>query len=138
MKSEHIDRDCEHPRFMGRILTAFTFALTASIWNLGVDAQDLPSRIIPSRTLPVPESVSRGLQYLIGQPPSPPQEIPKTLEAWRALVNPPPARDFSKRFAGFCEKFGVTIVPQVIGGVRCYAVTPKVVKPNYRHRIVFG
>jgi acetyl esterase/lipase len=53
-------------------------------------------------------------------------------------VNPPPAPDFRKRFAEFCDRFGVTIVPQVIGGVRCYAVTPRVVKPGYRNRILFG
>jgi epsilon-lactone hydrolase len=133
-----IDRDSELPRSTGRIVAAFTFALTASTWHGAVCAQDLASRTIPSRILPVPETVSPRLQNLIGQPRSPPPEIPKTLEAWRTLVNPPLAPEFSKRFAEFCDRFGVTVVPQVIGGVRCYAVTPRVVNPNYRNRILFG
>ncbi len=123
---------------MGRIRAALTFAFTASTWSGAVWAQDLASRTIPSRILPVPETVSPGLQRVIGQPRNPPPETPKTLEAWRALVYPPPAPDFPMRFTEFCGKFGVTIVPQDIGGVRCYAVTPKVIKPNFRHRILFG
>jgi acetyl esterase/lipase len=53
-------------------------------------------------------------------------------------VNAPTPPDFARWFGEFCGRFGVTVAPQVIGGVRCYAVMPKVVGPNYRNRLVLG
>lgn len=126
------------PGSVDRMLSALVLASTVGLWNGAACAQEVASRTIPVRILPVPESVSPGLQKLIGQPRDPPPVIPTTLEAWRALVSPPPAPDFSKWFAAFCERFGVTVAPQIIGGVPCYAVAPKIVKPNFRNRLLLG
>jgi epsilon-lactone hydrolase len=126
---------------ISRKVLALTIALTASAWNGAALTQEAAStheaasRRIPSRILPVPDTVSPALQRLIGQAPSPPPKLPKTAEEWKALVEPPP--DFSQRLAEMRDKFGVTFAPQVVGGVRCYMVRPKVVKPNNRNRLLF-
>jgi monoterpene epsilon-lactone hydrolase len=125
-------------RSTSRILPALALALTASAWNADAWAQDAASSTVPSRILPVPDTVSPALQKLIGQPRSPPKEVPGTLEAWRALVNAPPQPDFTRWFGVFCGRYGVTVVPQVIGGVPCYTLSPKVVVPGYRNRLILG
>jgi epsilon-lactone hydrolase len=120
---------------MNRILAvALTLALTAITWNGAACAQEATSRTIPSRTLPVPDSVSPALRKIIGQAPDPPPNFPKTAEEWKALAKLPP--DFPQRLAEMRNKFGVSIVPQVMGGVRCYVVTPKIIKPGNRNRLL--
>jgi len=136
--SQHTDRTSRPPGSLSRILPALALALTASAWNGAASAQGEAARTVPSRILPVPDSVSPALQKLIGQPPSLPPAIPKTPEEWKALVNRPPPPDFAQRFAEFCDKFGVAVAPQVFGGVRCYVVTPRVVKAGNRGRLLVG
>jgi acetyl esterase/lipase len=121
---------------MSRILAALTLALTASAWNGAAWTQEAASRTIPSRVLPVPDTVSPALQKLLGQAPSPPPNFPKTADEWKFLVKPPP--DVAQQLAQASEKFGVTVVPQLMGGVRCYVVTPKVVKPSNRNRLLLA
>ena len=136
--SRQVDRHGRLPKSTRRILAALTLALAANPWNGRAWAQEEAARTIPSRILPVPDTVSPALQKLIGQPLSPPQEIPRTAEEWRALVNQPPPRDSSRRFAAFCDKFGVAVAPRVIGGVPCYTVTPNAVRPINRNRLLLG
>jgi epsilon-lactone hydrolase len=113
-----------------------TFALVSSAWYGAARTEDAASRTIPSRVLPVPDSISPALQKLIGQTPKSPPKIPKSTKEWEALLAPP--QGLSEKLAELREKFGVTVVPQVIGGVRCYVVTPKVVKPSNRNRLLLG
>jgi monoterpene epsilon-lactone hydrolase len=120
---------------MNRILTvALTLALTAIKWNGAACGQETASRTIPSRTLPVPDTVSTALRKILGQAPDPPPNFPKTAEEWKALAKLP--ADFSQHFAEMRDKFGVSVVPQVMGGVRCYVVTPKIIKPGNRNRLL--
>jgi epsilon-lactone hydrolase len=120
---------------MSRIpAVALTLALTAIPWDGAACAQEAVSRTIPSRALPVPDNVSPELRKIIGQAPEPPPSFPKTTEEWNALAKLSP--DFPQRLAEMRDKFGVSIVPQVMGGVHCYVVTPKLVKPRNRHRLL--
>ena len=102
--------------------------MAAAAWSCAARAQEAASRLIPSRILPVPDTVSPALQKLLGQPLSLPPNFPKTADEWKALVAAPP--DLAQRLVEAKEKFGVTVVAQVLGGVRCYAVTPKGSKPS--------
>ena len=120
---------------MNRILSvAFTLALTAIPWDGAPRAQESESRTIPSRSLPVPDTVSPALRKIIGQTPDPSPTFPKTAEEWKALAKLP--ADFPQHFAEMRNKFGVSVVPQVMRGVRCYVVTPKIIKPNNRNRLL--
>jgi monoterpene epsilon-lactone hydrolase len=136
--SRQVDGRRRPPQTMGRILSAFALAMTVSAGTGGAWAQVAPPREVPSRTLPVPGTLSPELQRVIGRTPGPHPRIPGTLEEWRALVNSPPTPDFELWFTGFCAKFGVAVAPQVIGGVPCFVVTPRAVKPNYRNRLLLG
>lgn len=92
--------------------------------------------MVPARVLPVPDALSPGLRKLIGEPRGPAPPLPKTLEAWRALVNASPPADFAKEFAALCDRFGVRVAPLTLGGVPCFTVTPKAVKGAFRNRLL--
>jgi epsilon-lactone hydrolase len=110
----------------------------------------MPPRKIPSRVIPVPDTVSPVLQKLIAHDnpeqfgkylapylgPSP-LKVPQTVDEWRAFVNTVPDPDFLEAFAEFRDKFGVKISELVISGVHCYEITPKISKPNTPNRLLF-
>jgi len=54
---------------MNSALAALMLALTAGAWNHAAWTQEEVSRTIPSRVLPVPDTVSPALQKLTGQAP---------------------------------------------------------------------
>ncbi len=126
--------DRHRSRSISRVL--LSFALTSSAWNIAAWAQEASSRIVPSRILPVPGTVSPALQKLLAQAPSPAPNFPRTADEWKALEKPP--ADTEQRLAEAREKFGVTVIPQVMGGVRCYVVKPNAVKPGNRNRLLLG
>jgi monoterpene epsilon-lactone hydrolase len=126
----------DHHRSRSISLVVLTFALISSAGNIAAWAQESPSRIVPSRILPVPGTVSPALQKLLAQAPSPAPNFPRTADEWKALEKPP--ADTAQRLAEAREKFGVTVVAQVMGGVRCYVVTPNAVKPGNRNRLLLG
>jgi len=122
---------------MNRILVVLVLGLLSIGQGSGTaGAQVAQARMIPSRILPVPDTVSPALQKLLAQPLSPPPNFPKTADEWRALAAPPP--DLAQRLATAEEKFGVTVVPQVLSGVPCYVVTPKAIKAGDRNRLLLG
>lgn len=142
-----------HPKmlsFTRRILAVVVVALIAITSIVVVRAQEAGPRRIPSRVIPVPDTVSPVLQKLIAhQNPEQfgrflapylapnPLKTPKTVDEWRAFVNPPPPPDFLQAFYEFRDKFGVKVAEQVVGGVHCYVITPRVSKPNNTNRLLF-
>jgi epsilon-lactone hydrolase len=85
---------------------------------------------IPTRALPIPNTVSPALQRLIEQSPTPHQEIPRTIAEWRALEAAAVDRhelsqELSQELAEVQARFGVTVTPQMLGGVSCYLISPK-------------
>ena len=117
-------------------IAALTLALTGSAWNGIARTEPAASRTIPSRIVPVPDTVSPTLQRVIAQTPESPRKVPKTALEWKALLTAP--QGLSQWLAEMRDKFGVTVAPQVIGDVGCYVVTPKVVKPSNRNRLLLG
>jgi epsilon-lactone hydrolase len=118
------------------IHVVLTLVLIASAWSASTWAQEPGSRTVPARVLPVPDTVSPVLQKRFQQPPSPAPAIPKTAEEWKALATAPPI--VFQMLVGLRNKFGITVVPEMLGGVQCYVITPKVVSPRNRNRLLLG
>ena len=114
----------------------FALALIASAWSCPAWAQEAASRTIPARVLPVPDTVSPVLQKRFQQAPAPSPPTPKTAEDWKATA--PPASIVSQILVGLRNKFGITVVSKMLGGVQCYEITPKVVNPKNRNRLLLG
>jgi monoterpene epsilon-lactone hydrolase len=88
---------------------------------------------VPARTVPVPNTVSPQMQALIGAPLSPNwNAVPQSAEAWKAVATPGRGGDLP----ALRERFGVTSEPITVNGVRAYMVTPKVIPPENRNRLL--
>jgi acetyl esterase/lipase len=85
--------------------------------------------------IPVPDTVSPELKKLLAQPPFQWPEPPKTTEAWKAFWRPF-EHSALKALAKMSDSFGVSITPTIVGGVRCCVVTPKVILPKNKHRLL--
>jgi monoterpene epsilon-lactone hydrolase len=99
-------------------------------------AQNQPPRILPARTIPVPDTVSPQMQSLIGGPLSPTWNvIPKTAAEWKAQVDAGAAAAMAVMPA-LRNQLGVTVEPLTIGGVKAYMVTPRNVPAENRNRLL--
>lgn len=91
-------------------------------------------RDVPARTLPVPDTVSPEMQRLIGAPPAANwNTAPKTLEEWKAFAAGP-AQGASLQ--ALRDRFGVKSEPMVVNGVKAYMLTPNVIPPQNRNRLL--
>jgi epsilon-lactone hydrolase len=133
--SQHDDRH-GNLQCSGSLHVVLALALIASAWSGSTPAQEATSRTIPARVLPAPDTLSPVLQKRFQQEPSSAPAIPKTAEDWKAAA-PPPAI-VSQILVGLRNKFGITVVPKMLGGVQCYEITPKVVIPKNRNRLLLG
>jgi epsilon-lactone hydrolase len=92
-----------------------------------------PAREVPARTLPVPDTVSPEVQKLVGAPLSPTwNTIPKTPEEWTALST-------GRGGAGAAtlrDRLGVKSEPMTVNGVKAYMLTPNVIAPENRNRLL--
>lgn len=115
--------------------TAQTFdALAAS--QAAANAKPGP-RQIPGNTVAVPTNeVSPQLQALIGgaYPPTF-NAAPKNAAEWHALIDARAAPAI-KNVPLMKEKFGVTVEPKTIAGVKAFIVTPKNIPPRNRNRLL--
>ena len=108
-------------------------------------AQDRPAtsqpvttgaREVPSRTLPVPDTISPQMRAIIARPFNPNFNVaPQTTAEWKARVDSaalgviaglPPIR----------EALGVTVQPTTIAGVKAFIVIPKTIAPRNRDRVL--
>jgi len=101
-------------------------------------AQTVPAgnREVPARLLPVPDTVSPQMQAIIARPVDPAYNVvPQTTAEWKKRVE-----DGAHRVEATLPKIraalGVTVEPTIIGGVRCFIVTPKSIPPNNRNRVL--
>ena len=126
----------DRPGARDRVLR-FAF-VAASIIVLSVPettTQSAPSgpRTVPARTLPVPSTVSPQMQALVGAPLSANwNEAPKTVEDWRTLSSPSAGRGLP----ALRERFNVSSEAVTVGGVRAFMVTPAVIPPENRNRLL--
>jgi monoterpene epsilon-lactone hydrolase len=100
--------------------------------------EDPRPRIVPSRSLPVPDTVSLEMQKAINLPEISTQfEFPQSAEEWKAL-DAQRKQGFEQQSAELSARFGVTRTPQTIGGVNCYVITPKLVAAENRNRLLIN
>ena len=119
-------------------MTACVAVLGASGIAQSIAAQSAPpgAREVPARVLPVPDTVSPQMQKIIGTPPSPTWNVwPKTPEEWKAQVAKA-AEGVVRGLPAMRAALKVSIEPMTIDGVKAFMLTPAVIPPQNRNRLL--
>jgi acetyl esterase/lipase len=96
----------------------------------------LASLQVPAKTLPVPTDVSPEMQKIIAAPRNPAWNVLwKTGEEWRAAANAQAAKTV-QGIPAMRERLHVTMQPATMDGVRVYIVTPDVIPPEHRDKLL--
>jgi acetyl esterase/lipase len=91
---------------------------------------------VPAKTLPVPTDVSPEMQKIIATPRNPTWNVLwKTGEEWRAAANAQAAKTV-QGIPAMRERLHVTMQPATMDGVRVYIVTPDVIPPEHRDKLL--
>ncbi|MGH8611574.1 MAG: alpha/beta hydrolase fold domain-containing protein [Gammaproteobacteria bacterium] len=93
-------------------------------------------REVPAKTVPVPDTVSPQMQTLIAAPLTPTWNvIPKTAEEWKAQVDASAAATI-RGLPALREELRVKVEAMTIEGVKAYMLTPEVIPPENRNRLL--
>ena len=96
----------------------------------------LPGREVPARTLPAPTTVSPHMQKIISTPINPNWKVwPQTPEEWKAQVAKT-AEAAAKGLPAMRDALKVKIEPMTIDGVKAFMLTPTVIAPQNRNRLL--
>src|SRR5262245_21660649 len=122
---------------MRRYLPGFCLLVVGVALGLSVASQTqgvAPRSLdVPARTLPVPEHVSPAMQALIAAPLSSTWNVvPKTADEWKTLSAP----SANRGLPALRERFGITSESIVVNGVQAYMLTPRVIPPENRNRLL--
>lgn len=94
------------------------------------------AREVPSRLLPVPDTVSPQMQAIIARPLDPSfNTAPATLAEWKARVDKAACTTMAA-LPQLREALGVTAEPTTIGGVRAFTVRPRSIPQSNRSRML--
>lgn len=95
-----------------------------------------PGREVPARMLQVPTTVSPQMQKIIGTPINPNWKVwPQTPEEWKAQVAKAAAA-VEKNLPALRDALKVKIEPMTIDGVKAFMLTPAVIPPQNRNRLL--
>ena len=106
--------------------------------SVAVRAQnaDAPMLQVPARAVPVPSDVSPQMAKIIGMPLRTGWDVlPKTGEEWKPVADAGAAGTI-KNVPGMMERLHVKVEKTVIDGVRAFVVTPDVIPPENRNRLL--
>ncbi len=128
------------------LAAAFAVVIAGPAWAQGYDALAAAqaaanakpgARSAPGHVIPVPTNeVSPQAQALIGNPYPPTFNAdPKNAAEWHALIDARAALA-AKNVPAMKEKFGVSVEAKTIAGVKAFIVTPKVIPPRNRNRLL--
>jgi len=93
-------------------------------------------RHLSARTIPVPKTVSPQMQAIIARPLNPIWNVvPKTKAEWKALVAANAAETIPT-IPAMRAALHVKVEPATIAGVKTYIVTPEVISPANRNRLL--
>ncbi|MBW8707970.1 MAG: alpha/beta hydrolase [Alphaproteobacteria bacterium] len=99
-------------------------------------AQQAGSRQLPARTIPVPQTASPEMQAIIARPLNPIWNVvPKTAAEWKALVAANAAETIAT-LPAMISALHVKVEPATIAAVKTYVVTPEVMAPANRNRVL--
>lgn len=91
---------------------------------------------VPARALPAPSTVSPQIQVIVQEPISATWNVlPKTADQWKALVAAGVALAVA-RLPAIRERLRVRSEPTVIDGVNAHILTPEVIPPENRNRLL--
>jgi epsilon-lactone hydrolase len=113
---------------------AMVAVATAPAPRIGAAQTPAPAPLeVPARTVPVPTTVSPEMQALIGAPLSANWNVvPKTAEEWKTIS----AGSAGRGLPALREKFSVKSESMMVNGVQAYLVTPQVIPPENRNRLL--
>jgi epsilon-lactone hydrolase len=94
------------------------------------------ARRVPARVIPVPGTVSPQMQKIIAAPPDE-TSAPKTRAEWKALIAARAQADLAG-IDSLKKQFDVTVEPRLIGGVRCFVITPRAIPEGNRRRLLLN
>jgi monoterpene epsilon-lactone hydrolase len=120
------------------VTSVYTAIACAALLMQPAFAQPAPTsaREVPSRTIPVPDTVSPQMQAIIGRPFNPGfNAVPATTAEWKARVDKAALMTVAA-LPKIREALGVTVQATTIAGVKAFIVTPKVVLPRNRDRVL--
>jgi acetyl esterase/lipase len=99
-------------------------------------APALAPRDVPAKSLPVPTTISPQMQKIIAAPLRAGWDvIPKSPEEWQASAEAGAATTI-QTLPTMRERLHVKVEPTTIGGVKAYIVTPDVIPPKNRNRLI--
>lgn len=117
-------------------LVCLGFLLVAAMAGRVSVGQQASPREVPAKTLPVPGDVSPEMQKLIGGPLNPAwNTLWSTGEEWRRAANAQAALAVAK-LPALRERMHVTVRPETMDGVHVYIVTPDVIAPEHRDKLL--
>src|SRR3954453_20121932 len=91
---------------------------------------------VPARSVPVPSTVSPQLAKIIGAPLRTNWNVlPKTGDEWKPVADAGAAATL-KNISGMMERLRVKVEKTTIDGVRAFIVTPDVISPENRNRLL--
>jgi monoterpene epsilon-lactone hydrolase len=91
---------------------------------------------VPARTLPVPTDVSPEMQKIIAAPRNPVWDVLwKTGEEWRAVADAQAAK-VVQTLPAMRDRLHVSVHPGTMDGVKVYIVTPDVIPPEHRDKLL--
>lgn len=120
------------------ILVGVNLVSAAHAQSRQATAEPIPTgaREVPSRTIPVPDTVSPQMRAVIGRPFSPNFNLaPQTPAEWKARVDKA-ALDVMAGLPQIREALGVTVRPTTIAGVKAFIVTPMAIPSQNRDRVL--
>jgi epsilon-lactone hydrolase len=122
-----------------RAAKTLSVLLAAAAWFLSgvvnAEAGDDVPRVVAARSIPTPDTVSKAMQEDIAKPPPGYAAAPATSAEWKKLVTESAEHELT-RVPLLQARFGVSIQPQVIGGVPCFILTPKSIPAKNLHRLL--
>jgi monoterpene epsilon-lactone hydrolase len=127
-------------RFFNRqsIAKALLCAAVAMLGSGACNAQTASAPVleVPARSVPVPGTVSPQMAKIIGAPLRNNWNLlPKSGEEWKPVADAGAAATL-KNIPGMTERLHVKVEKTVIDGVRAFVVTPDVIPPANRNRLL--
>ena len=119
----------------GKVLASLT--MLAALAATGARAQTAPTpRDLPARSVPVPLTVSPQMQAIIAAPLRAGWDVlPKSGEEWRATAAAGAAATL-RILPGMRERLHVKVESSTIAGVHVFIVTPDVIPPENKDRLL--
>src|SRR5256714_6703370 len=117
-------------------LACFAAAIALMASHAVAQTPAAAARELPAKTVPVPDTVSPQMQKQIAAPLTPTWNvIPTTAEGWKEQVNAG-YQAAMKALPALRETLGVKVEPMTIDGVKAHRVTPAVIPPDNRNRLL--